>query len=130
MLVTGFGRREPAAARATARGEAPGRWWAERWRASVSTVPMLGGAPKMIRGMIIKSMGKAVPAAEKPHFMPLTEDEKPWRAVAHYDKSDDAYLLLVDDEGAVLWQTQGEASDAAYANLKKKLDGMLSTAKR
>jgi hypothetical protein len=72
-------------------------------------------------------MGKAVPAAERPHFLPLTEDDKPWRAVAHYDKPDDAYLLLVDGEGAVLWETQGEATDLAYTNLKKKLDGMLAT---
>ena len=90
-------------------------------------MPMLAGAPKFVRGMIVKSMGKAVPAAERPHFIPLTEDDKPWRAVAHYDKPDDAYLLLVDGEGAVLWQMQGEATDLAYANLKKKLDGMLGT---
>jgi hypothetical protein len=88
-------------------------------------IPMLGGAPKMIRGMIIKSMGSSVPAAERPHFIPLTEDDKPWRAVAHYDKANDAYVLLVDGDGIVLWQTQGDPTDAAYFAFKKKLDGVL-----
>jgi hypothetical protein len=90
-------------------------------------IPMLGGAPKMLRGMIVKSMAKSVPAAEKPHFLPLTEDDKPWRRVAHYDKADDAYIVLVDGDGAVRWQTQGEPSDAAYAGFKKQMDGLLAT---
>jgi len=89
-------------------------------------IPMLGGAPKMVRGMIIKGMGSSVPAAERPHFIPLTEDDKPWRAVAHYDKANDAYVLLVDGEGVVLWQTQGDPTDAAYFAFKKKLDGFLA----
>jgi hypothetical protein len=99
-------------------GKAPGFAYFE--------IPMLGGAPKMIRGMMIKSMGSSVPAAERPHFIPLTEDDKPWRAVAHYDKADDAYVLLVDGDGMVLWQAQGDATDAAYFALKKKLDGVLA----
>ena len=91
-------------------------------------IAMIGGAPKMIRGMIIKSMGKAVPGPEKAHFIPLTEDDRPWRAVAHYDKSDDAYVLIVDGEGVVRWQTEGDATDTAYAIVKKKLAGMLAVA--
>ena len=87
-------------------------------------VPMLAGAPKMLRGMIVKSMGKSVPEAERPHFLPLTKDEAAWRAVAHYDKPDDAYVLLVDGTGAVRWQTEGEGSDAAYEELKKNLKSL------
>jgi len=84
-------------------------------------IAMLGGAPKMLRGMILKSMRNSVPAAERPHFLPLTEDDKPWRAVAHYDRADDAYVLLVDGDGVILWRTQGDATDAAYSALKKHL---------
>ena len=89
-------------------------------------VAMIGSAPKLLRGVIVKSMAKAVPGAEKPHFVPLVEDDKPWRAVTHYDKPDDAYLLIVDGDGTVLWQTEGDATDAAYAGFKRQLDGMLA----
>ena len=89
-------------------------------------MPMIGSAPKMLRGMITKSMASAVPAAERSHFVPLTEDDKPWRAVAHYDKPDDAYLLIVDGKGAVLWQVEGDATDINYAAFKKKLNGLLA----
>jgi hypothetical protein len=87
-------------------------------------IPMLAGAPKMLRGMIVKSMGKSVPEAEKPHFLPLTEDDKPWRAIAHYSKPDDAYVLGVDQAGDVEWQTEGDASDAAYSALRKVVWGL------
>jgi len=85
-------------------------------------VPMLAGAPKMLRGMIVKSMGKSVPEAERPHFLPMMEGEAAWRAVAHYDKPDDAYVLLVDSTGMVHWQTEGDATDSAYAGLKQQVE--------
>lgn len=90
-------------------------------------LPMLAAAPKILRGMIVKKMGSAVPAAEKQHFVPLMEGEPAWRAAAHYDKPDDAYVLLVDDEGLVLWQIQGEASDPAWTALKKRLAKVFGT---
>jgi hypothetical protein len=91
-------------------------------------MPMLGGAPRLLRGMIEKSMGKDVPENERPHFLPVTEDDQPWRAVVHYNKStgDDAYVLLVDGTGVVRWQTEGDATSMAYAELKQSLDKALA----
>jgi hypothetical protein len=82
---------------------------------------MVGGAPKMLRGMIIKRMGSAVPFDERGHFIPVVEGEPAWRAVAHFNKSDDAYVLLVDTRGAVLWQAEGEPTDAAYGTFKQQV---------
>ena len=89
-------------------------------------IPMLAGAPKMLRGMIVKTMTKSVPAAEKPHFLPMTVGEPAWRAVAHYNKPDDAYVLIVDETGTVRWQIEGEATDAAYADFKKNLASIMA----
>jgi ATP10 protein len=89
-------------------------------------IPMLAGAPKMLRGMIVKSMGKSVPQEERPHFLPMMEGEPAWRAVAHYDKPDDAYVLIVDETGTVQWQTEGEATDAAYSDFKKNLEAVMA----
>jgi hypothetical protein len=85
---------------------------------------MLAGAPKMLRGMIVKQMTSSVPYPQRPHFLPVMEGEPAWRAVAHYNKPDDAYVLIVDGAGGVLWQTEGEATDAAWAELKKNLAGL------
>jgi hypothetical protein len=90
-------------------------------------LPMLAAAPKILRGMIVKKMGSAMPFAEKEHFVPLMEGEPAWRGVARYDKPDDAYVMLVDDQGLVLWQTEGEATDAAWGELKKRLAKVFGT---
>jgi len=85
-------------------------------------IPMLAGAPKMLRGMIVKSMSKSVPEGERPHFLPLMEGEPVWRVAAHYSEPDDAYVLLVNGDGIVEWQTEGDATDAAYATLKRQIE--------
>jgi hypothetical protein len=85
-------------------------------------IPMLGGAPKLLRGIIVREMGSSVPDRERPHFLPIAEDEAAWRAVTHYSKPDDAYVLLIDSDGVVKWQTEGDASDAAYGELKRRLE--------
>jgi hypothetical protein len=36
-------------------------------------------------------------------------------------------VLLVDDEGLVLWQIEGEATDQAWGELKKKLAKVFGT---
>ena len=92
-------------------------------------VPMLAGAPKMLRGMIVKSMGKGVPAMQRSHFLPI-EDDRPWRSIAHYDKADDAYVLVVEGDGVVRWQTQGDATDATWGNLKQRLDQLLAASNK
>lgn len=88
---------------------------------------MLARVPKLMRGMIVKSLGSSVPFDERAHFIPVMEPDQPWRVAAHYDKSDDAYILLVDGRGAVLWQTEGEASDAAYSAFKTQVTRSLKT---
>jgi hypothetical protein len=95
--------------------------YGESQKVTFFEIPMLAGAPKMLRGMIVKSMGKSVPEAEKPHFLPMMLGEPAWRAVAHYNKPDDAYVMLVDGAGEVHWQTEGDATDGAYSELKKNL---------
>jgi hypothetical protein len=84
-------------------------------------IAMLAGAPKMLRGMIVKGMTNSVPGAERPHFLPMMEGEPAWRGVAHYNKPDDAYVMIVDERGTVRWQTEGEATDAAYGEFRKNL---------
>ena len=86
---------------------------------------MLAATPKMLRNMLIRRMTSSVPFDERSHYLPVLEGEPAWRAVAHYDKPDDAYVLLVDNKGLVLWQTEGEATDMAYRNFKQELEKRL-----
>ena len=93
-------------------------------------LPMLAGAPRLLRGMIVRSMASSVPEAQRAHFLPLTDNETTWRALAHYAKPDDAYVLLVDDAGAVHWQTEGDPTEVKYHDLKAALAAITPAAPR
>ena len=84
----------------------------------------LAAAPRMLRGMIVKSMKSSVPASEQARFVVILENEAAWKTVTHYGQPDDPYLLVVDSQGSVVWHTQGAATDAAYAALKQHVDAL------
>jgi hypothetical protein len=87
-------------------------------------MPVLAGVPKLMRGFVAGRIKAAVSDRGRPHFVPLVENEAAWRSLVHYTAPDDAYVLVVDGFGVVRWQTQGQATDAAYAVLKQKLEAL------
>jgi hypothetical protein len=87
-------------------------------------LPVLASAPKFTRVTIEEEMKLSLTAAERAHFVPLTENEAGWLAVAHYVKGDGAYVLLIGGDGTVRWQTWGPVTDANYAELKGKIGEM------
>jgi predicted transcriptional regulator len=87
-------------------------------------MPVLESVPKLIRSMVLKSMKSSVPKAEQPHFMPTFSDELAWQKVAQYANADDAYVLVVDGEGKVQWQTSGKITDAGFAALKAQVEAL------
>ncbi len=87
-------------------------------------VPVLASAPALARPVIVGELKISVPAEERAHFLPMTQDEAGWLAATHYVQGDDAYVLLIGDGGAVRWHTQGPVTDANYAELKGKIAEM------
>jgi hypothetical protein len=85
-------------------------------------MPVLESVPKFIRAVVVKSIKSGVPAAEQPHFLPTFSDQAAWQQIAHYGNSDDAYVLVVDGEGRVRWQTSGKVTDAGFAVLKQQVE--------
>ena len=85
-------------------------------------MPVLAAVPRMIRGLIVKSMKSSVPASEQARFVVILENEAAWRTITHYGPPDDPYVLVVDSQGNVVWQTHGAATDAAYAALKQHVE--------
>jgi hypothetical protein len=122
VLVLGFSKNSREA------DSAWGKKLAVDYRESPTVVyyemPVLAGAPRMLRGMIVKSMKSSVPASEQARFVVILENEGAWKTVTHYERPDDPYLLVVDSQGSVVWQTQGAVTDAAYAALKQHVEAL------
>jgi hypothetical protein len=87
-------------------------------------LPILAGVPGFVRGMVLRSIKSSTPERAQRRVVPVTSDEAGWKAVTHYGQADDAYLLVVDSQGNVVWQTQGQPTDAAYAALKQQVESL------
>jgi hypothetical protein len=85
-------------------------------------MPVLESVPKLIRGMMMRSIKSGVPEAEQPHFLLVFSNEAEWRTIVRYANPDDAYILVVDGQGIVRWQTSGKVTDAGFAALKQQVE--------
>ena len=83
------------------------------------SLPMLEDAPRFVRPMIVHGMKKGATAKELAHMAPVTAGEEEWKKVVGYAAADDAYLIVADAEGKVVWQGHGAYSDAGLGELKK-----------
>jgi hypothetical protein len=87
-------------------------------------MPVLASVPGMVRGIILRSMKSSVPKQVQPRFVPIMNDEAAWQTLAHYGKPDDPYVLVVDGQGEILWQTQGQPTDSGYVELKQQVEAL------
>jgi hypothetical protein len=87
-------------------------------------MPILAGIPKLLRGMVVKKIAADVPDRARARFLPIYDHEADLRKLAGYEKGDDAYTLLLDASGAVVWKGQGAPSDATYAEMKRRIGAL------
>jgi hypothetical protein len=93
-------------------------------------MPVLEAVPKLIRSTVVKSIKSGVPESEQTHFMPVFSGEAEWRKVARYSNADDAYILVVDGQGNIRWQTSGKVTDAGFATLKQQVEARVTETRR
>jgi hypothetical protein len=85
-------------------------------------MPVLESVPRMLRGWVTKKISEDVPDRAKNRFLPVLDHESAWKSAAQFGKGDDAYVLIVDSDGAVRGRIVGAASDANYAEVKRLLE--------
>ena len=90
-------------------------------------LPVLEDAPRPLHGMIVSGIKKGVPENVRGTFVPVMHDEAALKKLVGWSESsaDDAYVILLDRNGAILFQTHGATPDPAYAALHSKLQSLL-----
>ena len=88
-------------------------------------IPHLEGAPSFVRPMIVRGMRKSVTPQEQSHFVPLYEKQEEWKKAVYFNDPDDAYLIVADPEGHIVWQSHGSYSDSGHDELKKAVSDLL-----
>lgn len=94
-------------------------------RVNYYQMPQLEGAPRMVRPMILHGMRKDLTSQQQAHFVPLYDHVDEWKKLANFSAPDDAYIILTDPEGHLVWQAHGTFSESTYADLKKAVAALL-----
>lgn len=95
-------------------------------RISYYQIPVLEGAPSMIRPMILRGMRKDTEPTQLAHMVPIYDHEGDWKKLVNFANTDDAYIVLADAHGLVIWQAHGAFSDSAYSELKSAMSKLLA----
>jgi len=83
------------------------------------------GVPSLILKMILHGMKKEIPANEHSRFVLLQTNEDQWKSVAQFSAPDEAYILLSDPAGHIVWQTHGPATDDQLSALQAAVKAQL-----
>lgn len=84
----------------------------------------LESVPRILRGWVKGKIRDTVPERARAHFFTVQDREAEWKHVAHFAAKDDAYILLIDPVGRVHYTAHGPTSDAAYAQLKQRVEAL------
>jgi hypothetical protein len=79
------------------------------------------GVPSFVMKMILHAMRKSVPKDERSRFAPFYSDEEQWKRLTEYAAPKDAYVVLADATGRIVWNTHGAATDEKYAELQAEI---------
>ncbi len=90
-------------------------------------IPVLQDAPSFVRGFILRGMRKDVPAAEQSHYIPVYDHEADWKKLVGFSGPDEAYVMVADPQGHVVWQTHGAMNDTSYGEMKAAVDKVLAS---
>lgn len=92
-------------------------------------LPVLEDVPRIIRGMVISGIRKGVPENLRDHFVPIVTGEAAIKKLVMYQEPDDAYLVVLNRAGKIVWQQHGPLNDAAYARLRAQVESLLHSPK-
>ncbi len=123
VLVAGFTKASRAQTEA----------WAHRLRddprvlqkATIYEVSILDGVPAFLRGMIISQMKSGVAPPRQKRFLIVTESIDSWkRALAAGGTDDQAFVILAQRSGAVVWRGHGLLTESSYQDLIRAIESL------
>jgi hypothetical protein len=70
-------------------------------------LPVLASAPGFIRGRIVHNIRGSLAPEQQKHFVPIMENAQAWKNAVSFSAPDDAYVVIVDERGSVIWRDSG-----------------------
>jgi hypothetical protein len=97
--------------------------WSGKLHPEVPTysLAVLQDVPRLVRGMAVGGIKSGVPQEQRDRFLLVFRGEKELKEAAGFDSPNDAYVILLDADGAIRWRFHGAMNDASLAELKSHL---------
>lgn len=81
-------------------------------------VAVLDGAPRILRGMILRGMRSDMPKELQAQALVLYSDGDAWKKRLHFTSDKHAYVVVVEAGGKVKWMHHGVFEERKYEELK------------
>ncbi len=97
--------------------------WRDRLSAGIDawSIAILEDAPRLVRGVAIAGIRSGVPPNRRDRFVIVIHNEKQLKAALGFDRPDDAYVALIDRDGAIRWRFHGPVADGPLRDLEKQI---------
>ena len=90
-------------------------------RVTFYEIPVISGAAQLGKWFIDSGMRKGTPRELHENVITIYGGADPWKKYLGYKQADDAYLVLLDQSGAVRWHYAGKFDAAAFRELEAAL---------
>jgi len=77
--------------------------------------------PRLFRGAAKSGIKKGIPPASYDSFILLFEGQETLKRIVGFQKSSEAYVVLLDGASNVVWREQGTVSDEKMGKLAGEL---------
>lgn len=94
--------------------------------AVIFEMPILESMPRLVRGVAVRSMKSGSSPTEREHFLPVFHNEMQWKQVAQFSEPDNAYIIVIDREGKIVWREHGPIDDKRKTELIGRVRALLS----
>jgi len=88
------------------------------------SVATLGGAPKLMRRMILHAMKSNVPKDQQERFLVTYANDEKMKEAVGFKEPNEAYLALIAPDGSLKWTAHGAFSHTALKELREQVRAM------
>jgi hypothetical protein len=83
-------------------------------------VAVLQSVPRLLRGVVVSGIRRGVPESQHDKFLVVYQEEDEWKNLVGYTAPDDAYVLVVDGVGRIVWKTHAVFTETEFGRLKSE----------
>lgn len=88
-------------------------------------IPMIAGMARLAKWFIDSGMRKGTPPADREHVITVYGGADAWKQRLGFQSPNTAYLILLDQRGAVRWLHSGTFDEDAYTALARQAASLL-----